>query len=204
MVIKEEKNSESQILFEFYKLLSEEQRIYLNEELKCFFYATILVALYFGVGVGTNLNILNEIRPFLPIGLLVLIVYYLTIYYLSMAVAQYQAKIEQQINELYGKQLITYDSFCKGIKRYGFLRLGLKFFPLIPTPSLILGLIIAFVLIIMFLGTEFPRSSTLKLILIGTCCIMAIFVFFIFPSLVKKKIHDLEQFDKKLKKEFHQ
>lgn len=193
MDIKEERNSESQILVEFYKLLSEEQRIYLREQLKCFFYAAILVALYFGVGLGPESEILTKIRPYLPLGLLVLIVYYLTIYYLSMAVAQYQADIEKKINELYKKPLIIYDSFCREIKRYGFLRINSKFFPLIPTPSLILGLIIAFVLIIMLFGTEIPRSSALKIFLIGTCSIMALFVFFIFPSMVKKKIKNLEQ-----------
>lgn len=194
MSTKEEMNFKNQVLLENYKIVSTEIYIYLKEKMRCFLYASILMALYFGVGIEKEAELLQKLRSYIPFGFLILIVYYLGISYWCMALMQYRASIEQKINKLYGKPLITLDSYITDkIHRYGFLQIGEKKFAKIPSPQFFLGIIASSILFIMLIGIELPKESSIKFVLLGICFLLAIYVFFLFPKLVRKEIHNIEQ-----------
>jgi hypothetical protein len=189
-----ETNLAAQALLESYKIVSTEIQLFLKEKIKCFLYAAILMALYLGVGIGKDAEVLQKVSNYLPLGFIMLIAYFLILQYISMVLIQYRGSLEMRINKLLGQSLIDLDSrVTKDTQRYGYLKKGGRALTKIPSPSLFFGLIAAIIVFIIFIDIELIKIPALKFLLLGLCSIMAIYVFFIFPKFLEKKIHDGEQ-----------
>lgn len=180
-----------QVLLQEYRTVSEEIRIYVQEMIKCFPYAAVLVALYLGWGIGGDQNqansIANKIREYMPYGFVLLSVYFLGLAYVRVGLSRYRAHLERTINELAGKRLMGLDSsYLVAVQSTGFLRLGKPWYARVPTPLLFLGFLITAAGLAVFTTERIREETIIVLFLLVGCGLTALYVFFVYPSLVDR------------------
>ncbi|SRR6266496_2616565 len=178
-------------LIEQYKVLSGESQSYLQEMMKCFLYAAIVIA----VGVGANLKEIGDIKAYMPLALLGLIIYFLTLGFMFVSNNVYKGEIEKRINKLSEPDvLFDYESKYKPhLISVGVLpvRIWGKLWRIGVMPNPLLGVFLIGGFYIMANQTKtFEGKTWLLFLILSIMVILSIYVFVIVPRIIKKNIND--------------
>jgi len=181
-----------QILIETYKIVSTEILLYLKEIIRCFAYASILIALYLGLGIEESSKIVKEIRNYIPYGFFILTIYFLSLSYIRLSLTIYRVSLEKQIKDIVPDFIGLETNHLTKFQRFGFLKLSDKKLSMIPTPMIFLGIITVLVIFMIFKGHIIGQLSILNLILFFLCFFITIYVFFVYPFLAKKVLKKIK------------
>lgn len=180
-------NTKIKLLVEEYKTVSGELRLYVQETFRCIMYAAILVALFLGWGSDK----VNNISEYMPFGFVLLVIYYLSIYYVSTCLSRYRADLEENINKFVDHDnLLGLDSFYNPRTRSkGRLNLGDNdHYNFWPTPLVLLLIILAASIVIVFVEKEMLNEKYFIMILLGLCCLIGFYIFYKTPKLIEEHI----------------
>jgi VIT1/CCC1 family predicted Fe2+/Mn2+ transporter len=188
------------ILLEEYRTVSQEIQLYLNEIIRCFLYATVLVGIYLGWGIADPngiSQITQKIANYIPYGFFILGIYFLSLSYIRLSLAGYRAILENKINKYVGSNLMNLNSkYLEAVHEKGTLRISKKWYGILPTPMIFLGILIFIASILIFFFSKIATNRYIILILMFLCGLVALYVFFVYPTILKKN----SNFYKKAKK----
>jgi|GEM_PF-4044706 len=185
----EDRERDLQVLLEEYRMINNEILLYLKEMIRCFVYAAILVGVFLGVGVGAGDDkgsILKEIQQYLPYGLPVLAVYFLVLSYIRIGLTSRRWALEKRVNALMGSELLGLESFAARVQSHGFIKIGRAWYAKLPTPMLLLGLLIFAGAALVFGVGGITYEGSLFFYCLLACGLLALYVFFIYPRLAKR------------------
>ena len=179
------------VLWEMYKLLDAESASLVKETLRCFIYASVLIAIPFGISkVVTDQEIpLQEISYMVPFAILVVYYYYLTLMYFVICIGIHKAGIEKKINALAEDiNLLNYNSLFAD-KIYGTIWLRFYNKNIMPTPNVILAAFVVLSICTVTIYKNLLPSGTWLSVFTILCLftlLVTYFVFFRVPKVVKE------------------
>lgn len=177
------------ILLEAYKMINDEAKIYLNEIFKCFIYAAIIIGVFLGGEIGLFGEENPKFREYIPFALVILIIYFLSLAYNYISILRYRGILERKINFIFDERVLDYDSFYKRkILSSGFIGMKSKWYAKLPSPNFLLGILISVTLFVLISSSELLTNTRLSLLLLIICGVIAVYVYLIYPSIIKKKI----------------
>ena len=176
------------VLTEQYKLITEEGRIYLREIFKCFTYAAFLIAIYLGLESEILGKGISNLRRYMPIAIVGLSIYYLTLSYSVVIIQRYKGEIEKKINRVISEDLLDYEfDYKRRVIMSGFITIDNRKKFGFPTPNIILGVAFFILILLVFLGVEI-KGKNVEVGLLIFCGFMTVYTFLIAPNVIDKKV----------------
>jgi len=177
------------VLLEAYKMINDEAKTYLNEIFKSFIYAAIIIGLFLGGEIGIFGEGNLKFREYIPFALVILIIYFLSLAYNYISILRYRGVLERKINAIFDERVLDYDHFYKReILSSGFIGVKSKWYAKLPSPNFLLGILIFITLLVLISSSESLTNTRLSLLLLIICGVLAVYVYLIYPAIIKKKI----------------
>ena len=151
-----------------------------------------MIAVYLGWGIvnpSTNNEFIKKIGDYIPYGFLLLVIYFLSLSYIRLSLTTYRLTLEKRINSIIGENILNlHSTYLDSVQSKGFLRFSKKWYGILPTPMVLLGFLIFIGAIIVFYFSNITQNKNLILCLIIACGLVALYTFYIYPAIVRKRL----------------